>query len=170
MGAAGSVADEKPTSVSQWWYIGGGVLLLGILLFILLRKKKKQPSVPPPPPLTLQEQCLNKLAEIESRKYWQQDEVKLYYTEVTEVVRLYITKQFKISAFELTSHQLLHQLKTGGISENIYLPLKQLFSLADMAKFAKVKPDAIDNESAIQIARNFIIQTTPVQTNDQPLA
>lgn len=163
IGAAAPVNNKTESKISYWWYAGAGALMLALVLFILLRKKKKAPVAPPPPPLPLHAYCLKKLDEIEAQQYWQNNQVKQYYTEVTDVVREYISKRFKIKAFELTSHQLLHQLRIGGIAEVVHLPLKELFSLADMAKFAKVKPDAHDNEAAITIARKFIVQTTPVQ-------
>ena len=90
-----------------------GIILIGALLFLILysiRRRKKnlplfiKPAKPKEPAHLV---ALRELNRIKEEKLWQKDKVKEYYSEVTEVLRVYIEDRFGIPAMEQTSGEIL---------------------------------------------------------------
>jgi hypothetical protein len=73
-----------------------GIILIGALLFLILysirRKKKNQPLFvrPQKPKEPAYVVALRELDRIREAKLWQKDKIKEYYSEVTELLRVYI--------------------------------------------------------------------------------
>lgn len=174
--AAGFMDIKQPLDVpfniqswlsAYWPWLVGGVLAVGLIVFLLWYFKKRKPETiieaPKEPALPAHEQALKELAALEVRKLWQQDKTKMYYSELTDILRRYIETRFHVSAMELTSGELLQSLRGILSTESQKLALQQVFHLADLAKFAKEKPIANENESCMRYARQFINDTKPTK-------
>ena len=141
------------------------LLTLGLLLLIAggvyyyRNRPKAAAPVVAKPILSADQIALNKLNELRDKKLWQQDQVKLYYSELTDVLREYLEKRYHIKAHEQTTDEIFEGLKTREILQENSLMLKQLLTLADLVKFAKQKPEAIENEQSMDKAMDFIRQT-----------
>jgi hypothetical protein len=142
--------------------IGLGILLLIILIvYIIKRLKEQKPLIPArisiePPHIT----ALRNLDQLKDEKLWQQGQVKLYYTRLTDIIRLYIEGRFAVQAMEQTSDEILASLKKMSIDdESCFSALKELLSLADLVKFAKALPLPDENESNILNAYLFVNHT-----------
>lgn len=134
--------DFKPYLI---WIILG-LLLLGVALYFILKKKKvaeEEEAISLLPPY---EEAMEKLKRLDSKLLWQNNKIKQYYSELTEIIRGYIEKELKIPALEITSDELLDFLKDFKETETIEIPketfdkLKALLQEADLVKFAKSKP------------------------------
>ncbi len=141
------------------------LLTLGLLLLIAggiyYYKNRPKAAVPVAAAavFSADEIALKKLDELRDKKLWQQDQVKLYYSELTDVLREYLEIRYHIKAQEQTTDEIFEGLKTRDIPQENSLMLKQLLTLADLVKFAKQKPEAYDNEQSMDKAINFIRQT-----------
>ena len=141
------------------------VLTLGLLLLIagIVYYYKNRPAIAAPvfaePILSADQIALNKLNELREKKLWQQDQVKLYYSELTDVLREYLEKRYQVKAHEQTTDEIFEGLKNKKIPQENSALLKQLLTLADLVKFAKQKPEAFENERSMDKAINFIEQT-----------
>lgn len=149
----------------SWLFYAGGALLLLIGGWYFWRKwkQKKQQMAHQPvfTQTTLSAHFLTLLTNLESKKYWQQDEVKLYYTELTDVVRQYIEQRFEVPAMESTSDEIIQMLQVRNPQGNELL--RDIFSLADMAKFAKSRPLPAQNMEAMKLAVQYIETSTPAE-------
>jgi hypothetical protein len=67
---------------------------------------------------------------------------------------------------ELTSYEILSALRHQIADEQTKRKLKQLLLLADMVKFAKEKPLSTENEYSMQIAIEFINETSQKDFNN----
>jgi len=126
-----------------WWIIGG-LVLLGLILYFLFRKKKTPEEIEarmPPYELALQ-----RLHELDSKQLWQKNKIKQYYSELSDIVRNFIEREFKIPALESTTDELVESIvdfketSTLQVSEEAVKKLNQLLKEADLVKFAKYKP------------------------------
>ena len=89
--------------------------------------------------LSYYEQAKHDLSEIAANKMLYAEQ-KDYYTDVTNVLRKYISQRYNINALEMTSHEILGSMKdVCDVSE-----LKVVFNTADLVKFAKYSTDAND--------------------------
>ncbi|MBN1951969.1 MAG: hypothetical protein JW801_12275 [Bacteroidales bacterium] len=149
-------------------YVVPALLVIVLLYFLYkyLRNKRPQqhlfqPKVEIEPPYIT---AFRELDRIKAQKLWQQKQVKEYYTRITHVIRWYIDKRFRINALELTSDEILQQLKLNRLDDINFSKLSDLLNLADLVKFAKGEPDAEENLVHLENAYEFIQKTR----NDNP--
>jgi heterodisulfide reductase subunit C len=105
---------------------------------------------------------MKRLHEIREEKIWQRGLDKLYYTQLTDVLREYLSQRFTIQAMEMTSNEILTALRSKGDALPVIEKLKQIFSVSDMVKFAKRQPTIEENESSL-VNAFFSVQETIVQ-------
>ena len=129
----------------------------------LIPFKKEEPKLPP------HEQAIKELDDIKRQKLWQQGRSKEYYTQVTETLRKYIVARFGINAMEMTSGEILDLIRKNTEAQSVYDNLRQILSLADFVKFAKMKPLPDENDLSLMNAYLFVNQTKieEVKTPDQ---
>ena len=145
-------------------YVLGGIFLVGLIYFLIcfLKKRKKDEPIlkrikPTEPAHVI---ALRELDKLKSEKLWQKEQVKLYYSRLTEILRIYLENRYGILAMEQTSSETLHALLEVGFNDNnLYDKLKEVFNLADMAKFAKAKPLPHENETALLSSYLFVNET-----------
>lgn len=114
-----------------------------------------RPIVQDPPHIV----ALRKLDRLRVEKLWQSGREKQYYTAITDVLREYIDKRYNIGAREMTSAEILDNLKDKQIEERAYSDLEELLERADLVKFAKFSPDTVSNEEAVPKAVRFVNST-----------
>lgn len=145
-------------------------VLLGILAFygvyrlvlIYLRHKYhilKEPEVIIPAHIT----ALEELDKIKEEKIWQQGKHKAYYTELTDVIRTYISKRYDVNAMESTSDETLSMLKDFEIEKTTMSLLRSIFQLADLVKFAKWNPLPDECSKSLSEAYSFVDQTKEIE-------
>jgi hypothetical protein len=145
----------------HWVVLGLIVLLLLFGLWYYFRKIRKptpvvEKSVPLVPGHVI---ALEQLAALRQKKLWQQGEVKAYYSELTDIIRVYLEKRYLISAQEQTSEEILSGLKTVKMPVESRNSLKEILLLADLVKFAKAQPAGHENEQSMDDAIGFIKET-----------
>jgi hypothetical protein len=156
-----------------WWLIFPLLAIIGLILYFILRKKSKKEvvkvSIPP-----IQE-ALNRLKDLDEKQLLQQQKIKLYYTELADIVRTYIEKDIKIPALESTTNELLETIKDFnessklGISKETIKALNQVLQNADLAKFAKHKP-IIEQVKSDRILSEQILQNfKPIKNTENEL-
>ena len=155
-------------------------ILLGILLVLLLaaaawygwKRWKEQKSLIPfkneEPKLPPHEQAIKELDAIREQKLWQQGLSKAYYTQITETLRRYIDGRFGINAMEMTSGEILDLIRQNDEAKPLYENLRQILSLADFVKFAKMNPLPDENDLSLANAYRFVEQTKPVEEEAKP--
>ena len=74
--------------------------------------------------------------ELKSEKPFEQDEFKLYYSRLTDVVRRYLEEEAKIDALESTSEELLIKLEMRKGEGTLDLDFTTLKSLREVLKNA----------------------------------
>ena len=160
--------------VKVYWPYGAGVvggLLTAALVFLLIRryrKKQKEKPIPIPvepkiPPHVI---ALEELNRVHHEKIFLKGKIKEYHTQVTDALREYIEQALNVQAHELTTRQILQNLKYSGIEPKDIQILKAILFKADMVKFAKEKPDDNENEKSVLEAIEFI-QNTKVLTQPE---
>jgi hypothetical protein len=132
------------------------LLIIGIVYYI---KKRPQAVAETVPDLPIHTIALNKLYALRDKKLWQQDEVKVYYSELTDILREYLEKRYHITAHEQTTDEIFAGLKNKDLHKDVRNTLRQLLVLADLVKFAKEKPSPLENEQSMENAITFITLT-----------
>lgn len=146
------ILDEE-YSFQEWVYMNriylyvflGVIIVLAILYFVLgvfksPEKKRAKYRIPPYVMAT------KELKLLEGKDLWQNNKVKEYYSELTDIVRKYLGDELNMQALETTTDELMVALISEnkqqdlGLEKEVVEKLKALLSQADFVKFAKQKP------------------------------
>ena len=151
-------------------------LILAILAIIgfwiywfVIRKRKETEDAPTYRTLPPFEEAILRLNELDEKLLWQNNKIKEYYSELTEIVRGYIERELKVPALENTTDEVLAMIKDFKNSDSIETSketikkLKDLLQEADLVKFAKSKPLAIEIEDDRRDAEFIIGHLKPKQ-------
>jgi hypothetical protein len=170
--ASNTLADIKPVLDPKFDWAGFFVTALLVLLvvallvlaYILYRKYiKNKPVFEKTTPVEILPAhiiALSQLDRIKNEKAWQQGRTKEYHTDLTDVIREYIERNFNIKSMEMTSEEILEHLNTlRSTQKSAYLGLKQILQLADLVKFAKWNPATDEHELSLINAYLFVNQT-----------
>jgi hypothetical protein len=107
------------------------------------------------------------LERLRDEKLWQNGEIKLYYTRLTEILRQYLENRFRVFSLELTTRETLDALvKTGFKKGSSYNQLNSVLTSADLVKFAKYSPEPTLHESIFQDSWDFVHATKEEQEVD----
>ncbi len=148
---------------SLLYWIGGLVLFLLVGAFLIYyfrrRKSKDKDKVeidydPSIPPFIL---AMESLKRIEEERLWQNGNFKKYYTEITDVLRIYYHRIYSIKTKELTSHELIDALTGKDLfdSESITM-LQYITRYSDLSKFAKANPLPENNTQSLKYAFELV--------------
>lgn len=138
------------------------IILVGILLIIaIIYYIKNRPEAAiiikkTVPVLPVDVIAMNKLHELQHKKLWKQNQVKLHYIELTDILREYLEMRYRINTHEQTTAEILAGLKDKNMPSDARNILNQLLSGADLVKFAKERPAPAENEQSIAHAVDFI--------------
>lgn len=136
------------------------IILGGVSVFFVIRYRNNKPIIkiirvePKLPPHQL---AMKKIEEIKADKMARANNPKKYYTELTEVIRMYIRERFGFNAMEMTSAEIIERLLQED-KESVK-DLRTLFETADLVKFAKHAPLMNENDMNLVNAVDFINQT-----------
>ena len=160
---------EAPIGWSDIWPWLLGIVLLILIAYILKKyvftKKEKikleKSEVIIPAYIT----ALKQLEKLDKAKLWQAGNIKKYHTELSEIIRRYTENRFNFIALELATDEIISELKSKVNNEQL-ASITILLQRADLAKFAKSKPDENENKESMQLAKHFVGQTKEKQINN----
>ena len=155
------------------WGLVLALIVIGVSYTYLFQKRKKELRERELPPF---DRAIEELKALESEKPFEQDEFKLYYSRLTDVVRRYLEEEAKIDALESTSEELLIKLemrKGEGTLDLDFTTLKSLREVlknADLVKFAKSMPEyrvANEDRRAVEHVVMETKQALPEPTEEE---
>ena len=142
-------------------FVGGGIILAGLVLliiYIIRRYRKKtnteEEEVKPQIPAIIT--AREKMAQLKGANLWQSGKYKDYYTNLTGIAREYLEGQFNIDAIEMTSDEILDEVRKIQLDNLIFSKLQNTLITSDLVKFAKAIPSPAENENAFKDINSFI--------------
>ncbi|WP_394340643.1 BatD family protein [Kaistella daneshvariae] len=141
------------------WYILGALILLALIFVIyqIVKYAKRQKSSP----AVMTNQTLKQLDQLKKKNYIETGNYRLFYVELLDISRNFITKQYKIPADVLLTDDLIDVLKVNNaISPENEKIVEDIFLRGDLVKFAKIFPDQKDMQEDFDRLRNFVKTST----------
>ena len=160
---------KAPIGWSDIWPWLVGIIVLALIIFLLKKYvfnkkdevKVEKPKVIIPADIT----AIQQLTALDEAQVWQAGNIKQYYTELSEIIRRYTENRFNFIALELATDEIISELKSKVNNEQL-ASITILLQRADLAKFAKSKPDENENKESMQLAKHFVGQTKEKQINN----
>ena len=144
------------------------IAIIGFWIYwFVIRKQKQRKEEETYKVLPPYEEAIYKLNELDEKLLWQNNKVKEYYSELTEIIRGFIERELKVPALENTTDEILEALKnfedaeTIQVSKETLKTLQELLYEADLVKFAKSKPLAVEIKEDRKDAEDIISNLTP---------
>lgn len=164
--------QENPFLWSEWsfafWLSFLLLIVCGAMLYLHNRLKKNKPIIARIriiKRVPAHEKALKEINDIKQHHSTSNQETqKEYYTHLTNALREYIVNRFGFNAMEMTSTEIIENLRASG-DQKMIDELRMLFSTADLVKFAKYEIPMNENDANLVNAINFIDQT---KTNELP--
>lgn len=103
--------------------------------------------------------ALRKLDRYRGSKMWAPEKQKAFYSGITDTLREYIDARYDIGAMEMTTAEIMKELKNTDVTADLQTGLKELFERADFVKFAKYTASDEDNAAALPLAVRFVTST-----------
>lgn len=140
------------------WVILGALMVILIVFLIFKYTRKVKPimvevEIPKIPAHII---AFEKLEKLKSENLWQEGKLKLYHSQLTDIIREYIENRFKIQAQEQTTDEILFGFRNISIDDDSKSKLKQVLILADLVKFAKEQPLPTENDMSLSNSYDFI--------------
>lgn len=152
------------------WWILLIIVIIATILYFVFRKKKEKEVVVYLAPIQV---AFQRLKELDEKQLLQQNKIKIYYSELTDIVRTYIEKDINIPALESTTNELIETIidfnesSKMGISKETIHQLKTVLQSADLVKFAKSSPIVEEIKNDRNIVEKILKDTqVAVHKND----
>lgn len=157
--------QDNPFMWSDW----SGVIAVGVslwllvvaMIYLLVRLKQNKPIITHiriVKRVPAHQKALNAIDKIKADHMQTSEDQKTYYTQLTDTLRQYIQERFGFSAKEMTSSEIIDRLQSNG-DKTMIDELRELFTTADLVKFAKHSTLINENDMNLVNAINFIDQT-----------
>lgn len=158
--------DYRPYFI--WlWVLVGALLVVGMIYF-LLKKYYQEDGVLEKERIPPYQEAIQKFASLEEKQLWQNNKIKEYYIELTEIVRVYMAREIKVASLEATSDELIqkitiqNQTKEIGITKQLIEELHLFLKHADFVKFAQLRPLAEEIKQDSIEAKKIIESLQPI--------
>jgi hypothetical protein len=153
-----------PKKVMRWVFLAL-VLLVVFLIFYLFNKRRiVLPKIVTEPELTNEEEALMKLNRLFDSDLVRNGKIKEYYLRLSEILRSYFEKRFQIPAVEATTFEIQRSLKTKEVDQSLREQINEVLEAADLAKFAKWKPEPAQIVQIQQKSKQLIELSRPKET------
>jgi len=158
---------EGKTSWNWLWYVLAGILIAAAGVYLYFRLRKKKPVIPVEEIVWINpaEAALTALRKMQESRSWFNVSPKDFYTELVEILRKYLIYSRGIHAEEMLSSELIDAVTKAELPAESVHTLRGILNVADMAKFARFRPEPGQYEKSVSDAIAFVIDTKPVETN-----
>lgn len=153
---------ELPLGTWPFFLVLLVVLAVGVFLFIRRRRAAAQVFSAPLAGVTCWQAALESLDQLETGHWNTPDEIKQFFSNLSEIVRFYIELRFDLPAPERTTEEFLeHVSKEAVFPQEDRNLLRDLLTLSDLVKFARYGTSSQEMSRALALARKYIERTIP---------
>lgn len=171
---------DTPWTFAEFWARFGNIILVLLLValiasavtYVIIRHIHNKPIIPFSKPKEPAETvAIRRLNQLKDKRLCEQDKNKEYYSELTEIIKTYISDRYGDSVMESTSAETLVILgRHAGKHSDAVNALASIFDVADYVKFAKMQPLPDENARCMNYAFEIVETTKPIPQPDPTAA
>jgi hypothetical protein len=147
-----------------WAWLAGGLALAAaaVALAIRFRRLRAARPVPAAPPPTPEDEAMARLLSLKKRAPWERGLGRPAVFELSEIVRIYLGRRLRFDALDLTTDELIAELRRLRLLGLDLAELMQDLRWQDLVKFAKAEPSSDECVRAIDRAASLVDRTRAV--------
>lgn len=161
---------DKPAFLQRlkdYWYVAAGiVLLLGALIFFLIRRKNKRPKKLQKV-MSLKDRTLFAISALDNQKLWLDGKLKQHYTELSHIMRSYLSSRYNLNLLERTTFETRLLLVQAGLPDDTVDTFMTILRQADMVKFANSTSDELNIMKVSMLAKQIVAETSPLEIESE---
>jgi len=146
-------------------YIAGVLFAAAVgaaITWLVVRRLRARVALRPgPPPRPAHEIALEKLDRLGTYGFLENADNRPFYFAVSEVIREYLGARFGFDSLELTTDELVAELRRHAGGALILGEIQGWLSACDLVKFAKVSPSAAESRGTLETAIRIVSSTRP---------
>jgi hypothetical protein len=152
---------EKPLWETLKWVLLALLLLLalGLAIWYLRKTKKPQSAAAMRRTVSPHETALAELKALEKKQLWQQNKLKAYFSELVDILRVYLEHAYALKALESTAAELSIKIERLPLSGELKSELAQMLRTSALVKYAKEKTTPNENTRALDLVRQLVQET-----------
>ena len=156
-GAQGTVDPPR----SRWWMLWTLIgLAAAVALALIVGTRRKRRKAAAARAVTAHEIAYAELRALLESGLLDKGEIKLFYDELSDILRRYVENRFGYHAPERTTEEFLREIGDGGdLGAKEGEALKAFLTHCDLVKFAEHRPEEQDIQDAFNAAKAFIART-----------
>ena len=163
--------QDNPFQWSDWsllfWLSILALVMMALGYYLYLRLRDNKPIITHiriVKRLLPHQKAMKEIEQIKADKMQNSENPKEYYTKLTDTLRKYIEDRYGFNAMEMTSSEIIERLERAltddaKTADTMKQELRQLFTTADLVKFAKYSTLINENDANLVSAIDFINQT-----------
>ncbi len=150
---------QKIFSLILWTLLA----LAAVAGYLVYQQSKKKAAAAPLSEtlLTPEEEALFQLNQLFDSDLLRRGKVKEYYLRLSEILRVYLEKRFHILAVESTTDEIRRLLKNQVLEAPLREKITEVLEAADLAKFAKWKPEPSEVTQINQRSKQIVEESRP---------
>jgi hypothetical protein len=166
-----ALKDVKPpvdlSAGLPWWaWLLILLALAGLLAYLLYRRRKRRPAtVVEAPPKPIDE--LEAFDQIAAMGLLARGEYKQHYSLVSDAVRRYVERRYRIEAMERTTWEVVSEMRQARMERATVEAFDTFLSACDLVKFAKHIPPMEEMEGVVDRAKEIVRATMIAQESPE---
>ncbi|MBV6514049.1 MAG: hypothetical protein FMNOHCHN_03639 [Ignavibacteriaceae bacterium] len=159
-----------PAKYLPFLYVLGGILFALLAIFIYMRFFRKEKAEGEEEKLTrsIEDEALFQMGRLFDSDLIRRGKIKEYYFELSDILKTYFERRFKIMALESTTYEIIRTFKDQEIPQPLRDLTQETLEACDLAKFAKWKPEPAEIISINQKSKQIIELARPKEKPEVP--
>ena len=144
------------------WLLGCLAAILKVFLIVKIIRRRRKQNLDPESLLLPAERAGKELERLNAKGYLEEQKIKEYYTELSNILRRYFERQHAMIALESTTDEILSELKKKDFVSGVTTDSKDVLQACDLVKFAKEVPSrSLATDLSVKIL-SIVERTKPV--------
>ncbi|MBI4977455.1 MAG: hypothetical protein HZC28_08240 [Spirochaetes bacterium] len=156
------IKKEASLPLPLWfWIVIGSIIAVAAAVILVIKLWPRVVKAVTAAEVSEDVVALNAINALLAKNYIDLGEYKLFYFELSEILRAYLSKRFDLHVLEATTSEIaaiMEQAETPECAD-----IANFLAYADIIKFAKAIPSAVENAAHIEFVRGFISRTRRVE-------
>lgn len=103
----------------------------------------------------------DELSKLEKMDLVKKGLVKEFYIQLTQIIRVYLSKIFSVNILDMTTSETIKALREKSTDKKFLVVLREFFESADLVKFAKYLPQERQMVQSFECARSIVEMVKP---------
>lgn len=145
---------------SLWWILPAIIAVAAVVLLLLLRYRRRRLLAIVAAPVSAHEWARSQFARLVSDDLIGKGHVQEFHYRVSDIVRGYIERRFRLSAPEMTTEEFLASAANDRrFAVDSTQRLGRFLTACDLVKYACRKPGQAESDGVLRAAQDFVERT-----------